>query len=51
LEGIVQGTEERVLRNAAICKACREHGYIQAQIAAATGLHYSKMSKLIRKTG
>lgn len=50
LEDIVHGTEGREQRDAAILKACHEYGYTQAQIAAATGLHYSTVSKIIGKT-
>ncbi len=34
---------------AAILRACQEFGYTQTQIAAATGLHNSTVSKIIRK--
>ncbi|WP_084435748.1 helix-turn-helix domain-containing protein [Desulfomicrobium escambiense] len=37
--------------DAAIRKACHEFGYTQAQVAAATGLHYSSVSKILRKMG
>ncbi|MBU4526904.1 MAG: helix-turn-helix transcriptional regulator [Desulfomicrobium sp.] len=30
-------------------KACHEFGYTQAQVAAALGLHYSTVSKIIQK--
>ena len=36
-------------RDAAIRKACHEFGYTQAEVAAATGLHYSSVSKILRK--
>ena len=49
LEEILQGTEGRAHRNAAILKACHVYGYTQAHVAAATGLHYSTVSKIIRK--
>lgn len=49
LEEILQGTEDRAQRDAAILKASHEYGYTQAQIAAATGLHYSTVSKIIGK--
>ena len=49
LEEILQGTEGRAQRDAAILKACHVYGYTQAHVAAATGLHYSTVSKIIRK--
>jgi REP element-mobilizing transposase RayT len=49
LEDILHDTEDRTQRDAAILKACNEHGYTQAQISAATGLHYSTVSKIIKK--
>lgn len=49
LEEIFHGTEDRTQRDAAILKACNEYGYTQTQIAAATGLHYSTVSKIIKK--
>ena len=49
LEDIFQGPEDRAQRDAAILKASYEYGYTQAQIAAATGLHYSTVSKIIKK--
>ena len=49
LEDILQGTEDREQRDAAILKACHVYGYTQAHVAAATGLHYSTVSKIIRK--
>jgi REP element-mobilizing transposase RayT len=49
LEEVLAGAESRSLRDAAIGKACHEFGYTQAQVAAATGLHYSTVSKIIRK--
>lgn len=33
-------------RDAAILRACQEFGYTQTQIAAATGLHNSTVSKI-----
>jgi putative transposase len=51
LEDILHDTEDRTQRDAAIFKACHEYGYTQAQIAAATGLHYSTVSKIIKKIG
>ena len=50
LKEVLQGTEGRAQRDAAIFKASHEYGYTQAQIAAATGLHYSTVSKIIGKT-
>lgn len=32
-------------------KACHEYGYTQAQVAAATGLHYSSVSKNSSENG
>jgi len=32
-----------------IVKACLEFGYAQAQVAAGTGLHYSTVSRIIRR--
>jgi putative transposase len=49
LEDILQGAEDREQRDAAILKACHVYGYTQAHVAAATGLHYSTVSKIIRK--
>ena len=49
LEDILQGAEDRAQRDAAILKACHEYGYTQAQVAAATGLHYSTVSKIIQR--
>jgi REP element-mobilizing transposase RayT len=51
LEDILHGIEDRTQRDAAIFKACQEYGYTQTQIAAATGLHYSTVSKIIKKIG
>lgn len=51
LEDIFHDTEDRTQRDAAIFKACNEYGYTQAQISAATGLHYSTVSKIIKKVG
>lgn len=45
------GAESRSLRDAAIGKACHEFGYTQAHVAAATGLHYSTVSKNYSKIG
>lgn len=42
--------ENRAHRDAAIVRACLEVGYSQAEVAAATGLHYSTISKIMRKT-
>jgi transposase len=39
------GREER---DKAIVKACLEFGYTQSQVSAATGLHYSTVSRIIR---
>jgi len=50
LKEILTDTVSRTERDAAIFKACREYGYTQTQVAAATGLHYSTVSKIIRKT-
>lgn len=49
LEDILQGAEDREQRDAAIRKACHVYGYTQTHVAAATGLHYSTVSKIIRK--
>ena len=49
LEEIVPVTGSRADRDAAILRACQEFGYTQTQIAAATGLHNSTVSKIIRK--
>ena len=49
LEDVLVGAEDRAHRDVAILKACRTFGYTQAQVAVATGLHYSTVSKIIRK--
>ena len=51
LEVVLAETGNRAHRDAAIRKACHEFGYTQAQVAAATGLHYSSVSKILRKMG
>lgn len=51
LADILHDREDRAQRDAAIFKACQEYGYSQAQIAATTGLHYSTVSKIIKKIG
>ena len=49
LESILANTAGREGRDRAIVKACLEFGYTQAQVAAATGLHYSTVSRIIRR--
>jgi len=49
LEEIVTDTGSRADRDSAIFKACQEFGYTQTQVASATGLHNSTVSKIIRK--
>jgi len=49
LEEILTGTGSRAERDAAIFRACHAFGYTQAEVATATGLHYSTVSKIIRK--
>jgi len=49
LESILADTEGREERDRGIVKACLEFGYSQAQVAAATGLHYSTVSRIIRR--
>jgi REP element-mobilizing transposase RayT len=49
VEDILAATKDRAERDARIFKACHKFGYTQAEIAAATGLHYSTVSKIIRK--
>jgi putative transposase len=49
LEDILQASGSRTQRDAAIFKACHEYGYTQAHVAAAAGLHYSTVSKILRK--
>ncbi len=49
LREIMTKAENRAHRNAAIVRACLEFGYSQAEVAAATGLHYSTISKIMRK--
>ncbi|MBU4523866.1 MAG: transposase [Desulfomicrobium sp.] len=48
LESILANTANREERDSAIGKACLEFGYSQAQVAAAAGLHYSTVSRIIR---
>ena len=49
LEEILIGTVSRAERDTAIFRACHAFGYTQAEVATATGLHYSTVSKIIRK--
>jgi hypothetical protein len=49
LESILENTVGRQERDRAIAKACLEFGYTQSQVAAATGLHYSSVSRIIRR--
>ena len=49
LENILADTGSREVRDCAIAKACLEFGYTQAQVAAATGLHYSTVSRILRR--
>ena len=38
------------VRGAWMTAATRDHGYTMAQVAAAAGLHYSSVSKIIKAT-
>jgi CRP-like cAMP-binding protein len=49
LESVLAGTPGREGRDRSIGKACLEFGYSQAQVAPATGLHYSTVSRIIRR--
>ena len=49
LKSILADTAGREERDRAIVKACLEFGYTQAQVAAGTGLHYSTVSRIVRK--
>ncbi|MBV1719960.1 MAG: hypothetical protein KMY51_08120, partial [Desulfomicrobium sp.] len=49
LESILANTANREERDSAIGKACLEFGYSQAQVGVATGLHYSTVSRVIRR--
>jgi len=49
LAEFLTGTGSRRERDAAIFRACHAFGYPQAEVATATGLHYSTVSKIIRK--
>jgi DNA-directed RNA polymerase specialized sigma24 family protein len=49
LEDVLTDSGGRANRDAAVLKACHEFGYTQAEVAAATGLHYSSVSKILRK--
>ena len=49
LESILASTKGREERDRAILKACLEFGYSQAQVALATGLHYSTVSRIIKR--
>ncbi len=49
LENLLANTSGREDRDKAIVKACLEFGYTQAQVAVATGLHYSTVSRIVRR--
>jgi hypothetical protein len=49
LESILASTESREERDRAVVNACLEFGYSQAQVALATGLHYSTVSRIVRR--
>ena len=48
LDSFLANTEDREERDNATAKACLEFGYTQAQVAAATELHYSTVSRTLR---
>jgi REP element-mobilizing transposase RayT len=48
LQSFISGYKSKASRNLAMAKYHLEHGYTQAEIAAAFGLHYATVSRIIK---